>query len=110
MMAEAETNSPPRPPLVFTYTELSADFRRDPHTLLDEQRALPPAEHDAYLPAVLITSHALIRETLLDPTLSRDFSDATENPVLGSVKRLNDAVEREFGPHASIVTLDNVEH
>jgi hypothetical protein len=67
-MDEAEPNAPVRPPLVFTYTELSADFRRDPHALLDQQRALRPAEHDTYLPAVLITSHALTRETLLDPT------------------------------------------
>jgi cytochrome P450 len=48
---------------------------------------------------------------LLDPKLSRDFADAAPNNlIISNVLKLNRAVEDEFGPHASILTLDNKEH
>ncbi len=68
-------------------------------------------ERDALLSALLLTSYGLGREMLLDPKLSRDFADAAPNNlIIANVLKLNKAVEDEFGPHASILTLDNKEH
>ena len=97
--------------LLFEYSELNSAFRANPHELFDPQRALRPVEHDGMLPAMLITAHAAGRETLRDRSLSRNFDNAApNNPVIANVRRLNEAVEAEFGHHDSIVTLDGEDH
>jgi len=97
--------------LFFEYSELNPRLREDPHSIYDPQRAERPAERDTFVHAVLLTSYALSREMLLDPTLSRNFNDSTpDNVVIANVRRLNAAVEAEFGPHASMLTLDDPDH
>ncbi|MDV6332542.1 cytochrome P450 [Asticcacaulis sp. 201] len=109
-MPDASNPSPPRF-LLFEYSELNPNFRDNPHALLDPQRADRPVEHDGMLPAMLITAYAAGRETLRDPDLSRNFNNAApNNPVIANVRRLNAAVEAEFGRHDSIVILDGEDH
>lgn len=97
--------------LFFEYSELNPRLREDPHSIYDPQRAERPAERDPFIHAVLITSYGLGREMLLDPALSRNFNDSTpDNVVIANVRRLNAAVEAEFGPHASMLTLDDPDH
>lgn len=111
MRDEGEKQAPPLRVLLFDYTELSPDFRANPHKVLDPQREERPVERDALLSALLLTSYGLGREMLLDQKLSRDFADAADNNlIIANVRKLNAAVEAEFGPHASILTLDNKEH
>ena len=111
MHGEGEKEAAPARVLVFDYTELSAEFRANPHERLDPQRAERPVERDVLLSALLITSYQLGRDMLLDQSLSRDFADAApSNLIIANVRKLNAAVEEEFGPHASILTLDNKEH
>ncbi|HVY84516.1 MAG TPA: cytochrome P450 [Caulobacterales bacterium] len=111
MRSQSGDEAPPARVLFFEYSELNPRLREDPLSLYDPQRAERPAERDAFIPAVLITSYALAREMLLDPNLSRNFNDsAPDNIVIANVRKLNAAVEGEFGPHASILTLDDPDH
>ena len=97
--------------LMFHFSELNPDMRRDPHALLDPQRASAPAERDPLIHAVMITSYGLGRDLLTDPTYSRNFDLANpDNPVIAGVKRLNDAVEAEFGRHATMLTMEDPDH
>ncbi len=97
--------------LLFEYTELNPAFRDNPHALLDPQRAERPAEHDGMLPLALVSSYDAGREVLLDKTLTRDFGDAAkDNPIIASVFKIGDAVEAEFGPHVSMLTLEDPDH
>ncbi|CAL4868714.1 Polyketide biosynthesis cytochrome P450 PksS [Asticcacaulis sp. MM231] len=110
-MPDASTHPMPPRFMLFEYSELNPAFRDNPHTLLDPQRSARPVEHDGMLSAVLITSYAAGRETLRDAHLSRNFNNAApNNPVIANVRRLNEAVEAEFGRHDSIVTLDGADH
>ncbi|HVZ98786.1 MAG TPA: cytochrome P450 [Caulobacterales bacterium] len=111
MRSQSGDEAPSPRILFFEYSELNPRLREDPMSLYDTQRAERPAERDAFVPAILITSYALAREMLLDPHLSRNFNDsAPDNIVIANVRRLNAAVEPEFGPHASILTLDDPDH
>ena len=97
--------------LMFQLSELNPAFQADVHGALDRQRADNPVEHDAFLPAVLITAHEPARKLLLAPTLSRNFDFAgPNNPVAMGLRRLNQAVEAEFGRHESMLTLDGEDH
>ncbi|MGE3143943.1 MAG: cytochrome P450 [Hyphomonadaceae bacterium] len=97
--------------LMFQFSELNPEMRRDPHALLDPQRAAAPAERDAFVHAVLITSYDLGRDLLTDPAYSRNFDLASpDNPVIAGVKKLNDAVEAEFGRHATMLTMEDPDH
>jgi cytochrome P450 len=97
--------------LMMEYSELNPQFREDPHALLDPQREQRPVEHDGMLPAMLITSHALARETMRNPTMSRNFNDASPmNPVIAPIRRLNEAAEAEFGRHDTMLILDGEDH
>ncbi len=97
--------------LLFEYSELNPDFRDDPHALLDPQRTERPAEHDGMMPIVLVSAYEAGRDVLQDRALTRDFSDAAkDNPVIASVFRIGDQVEAEFGPHVSMLTLEDPDH
>lgn len=97
--------------LLFEYTELNPAFRDNPHALLDPQRAERPVEHDGMLPLALVSSYEAGRDVLLDKTLTRDFGDAAkDNPIIASVFKIGDAVEEEFGPHVSMLTLEDPDH
>ena len=97
--------------LLFEYSELNPAYRDNPHAFLDPQRAERPAEHDGMMPIVLVSAYDAGRDTLLDRTLTRDFSDAAkDNPVIASVFKIGDQVEAEFGPHVSMLTLEDPDH
>jgi len=97
--------------LLFEYTELNPDFRANPHALMDPQRAARPAEHDGMMPMVLVSAYDAGRDVLLDKALTRDFGDAAkDNPVIASVFKIGDQVEGEFGPHVSMLTLEDPDH
>lgn len=97
--------------LLYEYSELNPEMRANPHALLDPQRAERPVEHDGFLPAVFITSFENGREVLRDAGLSRNFDYASpDNPVISHVLKLNAAVADEFGPHKSMLTLDDPDH
>jgi len=97
--------------LLFEYSELNPALRENPHAIFDPQRNERPVEHDGMIPALLISAYAEGREALRDPALSRNFNDAApENPVIANVRRLSQAVEEEFGPSDSILTLDDPDH
>ena len=109
MQAKAEKREGPL--FMLQYSELNADMRADPHALFDPQREHCPVEHDAMLPAVMIVDYEHGRAMLRDPNLSRNFDYAApENPVISHVLRLNAAVADEFGPHKSMLTLDDPDH
>lgn len=94
--------------LLFEYSELNPAYRADPHALLDPQRAGRPAEHDGMMPIVLVSVYDAGRDVLLDKTLTRDFADAAkDNPVIASVFKIGDQVEAEFGPHVSMLILED---
>lgn len=96
--------------LMFQLSELNPEFRADPHAALDRQRSEGPVEHDAFLPALLVTAYASARELLQNPDLSRNFNlAAASNPVTANLRRLNEAVS-EFGAHDSMLTLDGADH
>ncbi len=97
--------------LLFEYTELNPRLRENPHALFDPQREERPVERDGMIPALMLTTYALGRETLLDRKLSRNFADAApENPIIANVLRLNKAVEAEFGTHDTMLTLEDPDH
>jgi hypothetical protein len=97
--------------IMLQYSELNPDMRADPHAILDPQREERPVERDGYVPALLITGYEQGRATLRDGDLSRNFDYASpDNPVISQVLRLNAAVADEFGPHKSMVTLDDPDH
>lgn len=97
--------------LLFEYSELNPAYRADPHAMLDPQRAERPAEHDGMMPIVLVSVYDAGRDVLLDKTLTRDFADAAkDNPVIASVFKIGDQVEAEFGPHVSMLTLEDPDH
>ena len=97
--------------LLFEYSELNPAYRADPHALLDPQRAARPAEHDGMMPIVLVSAYDAGRDVLLDKALTRDFADAAkDNPVIASVFKIGDQVEAEFGPHVSMLTLEDPDH
>ncbi|MDI7775257.1 cytochrome P450 [Asticcacaulis sp. EMRT-3] len=97
--------------LLFEYSELNPAMRADPHALFDPQRAERPVEHDGMIPAMLITAHRHGRDTLRDPQFSRNFNDAApDNPVIANVRKLDAAVEAEYGRHDTMLTLDGDDH
>lgn len=97
--------------LLFEYSEINPDLRADPHTRLDPQRRERPIERDGMIPAYLLTAYGIGREALMDRSLSRNFDDASpDNIVIANVKRLNAAMAAEFGPHQSMLTLDDPDH
>ncbi|MGE0828324.1 MAG: hypothetical protein AB7O04_03115, partial [Hyphomonadaceae bacterium] len=97
--------------LVFALSELNPDMREKPHDILDEQRARAPVERDQMFPAVCITSYAEGRDMLSDARLSRNFEHASpDNFVINGVKKLNEAVEAEFGRHDSMLVLEDPDH
>jgi cytochrome P450 len=97
--------------LLLTLSELNPEIRRDPHALLDTQRERAQVERDMSFPALLITSHALGRDMLVDPKLSRNFEHASpDNYVIAGVRRLNQAIEAEFGRHESMLVLEDPDH
>jgi cytochrome P450 len=109
--AEDAPQAAPGRLLMLQYSELNPDMRADPHALFDPQRAERPVEHDGFLPAVMITSYEHGRGVLRDRELSRNFDYASpDNPVISHVLRLNAAVADEFGPHKSMLTLDDPDH
>src|SRR5262249_25952037 len=90
--------------LMFQLSELNPEFRADPDGALDRQRSENPVEHDALLPAVVITAYEPARRLLIDHALSRNFDFAgPDNPVAAGLRRLNKAVEAEFGLHESML-------
>lgn len=110
MGADGEGHAPPRVAL-FQFSELNPDLRRDPHALLDVQRATAPLARDEFLHAIFITAYEQGRDLLTDPKFSRNFDLASpDNPVIAGVKQLNDAVEPEFGPHATMLTMEDPDH
>jgi cytochrome P450 len=97
--------------LLFKLSELNPEMRRDPHPLLDAQRAAAPAERDTSIPVVVITSYEAGRDMLTDPALSRNFERAShDNFVIAGVRRLNEAVEAEFGRHETMLVLEGADH
>lgn len=110
-MADGESKSGPAGVSVYQFSEINPEMRRDPHVLLDAQRALAPAARDPMLHAVLITSHELARDLLTDRRYSRNFDlAAPENFVIAGVRELNAAVEPEFGKHDSMLILEDPDH
>ena len=108
-----EMGKSPSPPrfLLFEYTELNPRLRENPHALFDPQREERPVERDGMIPALMISTYALGRESLLDRKLTRNFEDAApNNPIIANVLRLNKSVEAEFGPHDSMLTLEDPDH
>ncbi|MBL8552419.1 MAG: cytochrome P450 [Hyphomonadaceae bacterium] len=109
-MAANPQFAPPRM-LMFTLSELNPELRRDPHALLDAQRAQAIAERDPTIPAVLITAYETGRDMLSDPKLSRNFEHAPpENFIINGIRRVNAAVEAEFGKHETMLVLEDGEH
>jgi len=97
--------------LMFEYSEINPDLRADPHSRFDPQRRERPIERDAMIPAYLLSAYGIGREALMDRSLSRNFDDASpQNIVISNVKRLNAAMAAEFGPHESMLTLDDPDH
>src|SRR5262245_17306783 len=97
--------------LLLTLSELNPEIRSAPHTLLDAQRKHAQVERDMSFPALLITSYALGRDMLVDPKLSRNFEHASpDNYVIATVRRLNQAIEAEFGRHESMLVLEDPDH
>ncbi|MEI9905583.1 MAG: hypothetical protein WDN06_17770 [Asticcacaulis sp.] len=97
--------------LLFEYSEINPDLRADPHARFDPQRAERPIERDGMIPALLLSAYGVGREALMDRTLSRNFDDASpDNIVIANVKRINAAMAAEFGPHESMLTLDDPDH
>lgn len=110
MGADGEGQGAPRA-LLFQFSELNPELRASPHALLDPQRAANPAERDTFFHAVYITAYGLGRDLLTDPAYSRNFDLANpENLVIAGVKQINRAVEAEFGPHATMLTLEDPDH
>jgi len=111
MAADGEGESALSRVLMFQFSELNPEMRRDPHALLDPQRAANPAERDTFIHAVYITAYGLGRDLLTDPKFSRNFDLASpDNPVIAGVKELNEAVEPEFGKHDSMLILEDPDH
>ncbi len=110
-MADGDSDQAPPRMLMFQFSELNPDLRRDPHAMLDAQRASCPADRDEIIHAVLITSYGLGRDLLTDRKFSRNFDLASpDNPVIAGVKQLNDAVEPEFGKHDTMLVLEDPDH
>jgi cytochrome P450 len=97
--------------LMFEFSELNPNFRRDPQSMLDAQRARAPAERDQFIHAVYLTAYGLARDLLTDPFYSRNFDLASpENPVIAGVRAINEAVEPEFGKHATMLVMEDPDH
>jgi cytochrome P450 len=110
MAAKPDPGALPRM-LVYRLSELNPDLRRDPHALLDPQRAHAPVDRDEVIPALYVTSYAIAKDLLTDSRISRNFAYASPaNPVINAVRELNAAVEDEFGRHDSILVLDDPDH
>lgn len=111
-MPDQMSHSPATPRfLLFEYSEINPDLRADPHARFDPQRTERPIERDGMIPALLLSAYGVGREALMDRTLSRNFDDASpDNIVIANVKRINAAMAAEFGPHESMLTLDDPDH
>ncbi|MGE0045839.1 MAG: cytochrome P450 [Hyphomonadaceae bacterium] len=110
MSADGQSGAQPRM-LLFQLSELNPLMRSDPHAILDEQRSRAPVEHDDLFPAVCITAYGPARDMLNDQSISRNFEHASpDNFVIAGVKRLNHAVEEEFGRHDSMLILEDPDH
>jgi len=110
LMAADGDHAAPRM-LMFEFSELNPEFRRDPQAMLDGQRARAPAERDPFIHAVYITAYGLARDLLTDQAYSRNFDLASpENPVIAGVRAINEAVEPEFGKHATMLVMEDPDH
>lgn len=109
MSADGEGHTPRV--ALFQFSELNPDLRRDPHALIDPQRATAPAARDDWIHAVFITAYNEGRDLLTDPKFSRNFDLASpDNLVIKGVRELNEAVEAEFGRHTTMLTLEDPDH
>ncbi len=109
MAADGEGQAPRL--LMFQYSELNPDMRRNPHALMDAQRARMPVERDPFIHALLVTEYEIGKGLLSDASYSRNFDLASpDNPVIAGVKALNEAVEPEFGKHSSMLSLEDPDH
>lgn len=110
-MADGEGKNAPPQVFLYQFTELNPEMRRDPHALFDPQRVAAPAARDEALHAVLITAYDVARDLMMDRAYSRNFDLASpENFVIAGVKKLNEAVEEEFGRHDSMLILEDPDH
>ena len=97
--------------LLYRFSELNPDMRRDPHAMLDPQRASAPVDRDEVIPALYVTAYGVAKDLLTDSSISRNFEYASPaNPVINAVRALNAAVEGEFGKHDSMLVLDDPDH
>lgn len=111
MAADGESDRQAPRVLVFQFSELNPELRRDPHKLLDPQRRERPVERDGMFDALYITAYQFGRDLLTDPAFSRNFELASpKNQVIAGVRELNEAVEAEFGKHATMLTMEDPDH
>jgi hypothetical protein len=97
--------------LLYRFSELNPDLRKDPHAMLDPQRESAPVDRDEVIPALYVTAYGVAKDLLVDSSISRNFEYASpNNPVINAVRALNAAVEGEFGKHASMLILDDPDH
>jgi cytochrome P450 len=97
--------------LIYRFSELNPELRRDPHAMLDPQREAAPIDRDEVIPALYITAYGTAKDLLVDSSISRNFEYASPaNPVINAVRALNRAVEEEFGRHDSMLVLDDPDH
>jgi cytochrome P450 len=97
--------------LLLKFSELNTELRERGHEMFETQRARALLERDQFFPAILAASYGPAREVLSDPSLSRDITaPSPENPIMSSMRRLNEALETEFGPHATMLWLGGEEH
>lgn len=97
--------------LIYRFSELNPELRRDPHALLDPQRQSAPVDRDEVIPALYVTAYGVAKDLLVDSSISRNFEYASpQNPVINAVRALNAAVEEEFGRHDSMLVLDDPDH
>ncbi|MGE3303524.1 MAG: cytochrome P450 [Hyphomonadaceae bacterium] len=110
MSGKPDVGAPPRM-LVFQLSELNPAMRSDPHAILDAQREAAPIDRDDVIPALVLTAYGVAKDLLVDSAISRNFEYASPaNPVINAVRKLNAAVEEEFGRHDSMLILDDPDH
>lgn len=108
---ESADENPAALTLLLKFSEINPELRERGHQMFELQRTRAPIERDLFFPAILASSYAPAREVLSDPNLSRDIeAPSPENPIMSSMRRLNEALESEFGPHATMLWLGGEEH
>jgi cytochrome P450 len=92
-------------------TEIDDEFRRDPHSRLDELRSKCPAMRVPSTNRIFITSYKDVRETLESKDHSRDWRNAeSTDPARLAFEAINAYTAEEFGPHPPMAFRDHPDH